>query len=135
MQRLPHLIVLLLILGIGIVGHQLTPAAGRLGTHEQLGLPLCLFHRALGIPCPSCGLTTSLATLLQGDWQNAWAIHPFGPLLALCLATIGCAALFGLCRPFRWSRVLRKPWSLRIVVGGTVCYVGVWMARLLIHGS
>ncbi|NBO19844.1 MAG: DUF2752 domain-containing protein, partial [Proteobacteria bacterium] len=37
----------------------LTPDARGLGTHEQLGLPPCGFYLWYGLPCPSCGMTTS----------------------------------------------------------------------------
>src|SRR5205085_6174191 len=38
-----------------------------MGTHRQLGLPPCNFQRLTGLPCPSCGMTTSFALLVRGD--------------------------------------------------------------------
>ena len=47
------------------------------GTHQQLGIPPCSMMMITGIPCPSCGMTTSISLLMHGDaaaaWQTNWA--------------------------------------------------------------
>lgn len=43
----------------------------RLGTHQQLGLPPCTFKEMVGVPCPSCGMTSSFSLLLHGDVLNS----------------------------------------------------------------
>jgi len=61
----------------------------RMATHQQLGLPECSFVTATGLPCPSCGLTTSFALTIRADWQNAARANWVGLLLALfCLGLI-----------------------------------------------
>jgi hypothetical protein len=71
-------------------------------THVQLGLPPCTFRVVTGVPCPSCGMTTSFALLVRGDVANSLRANAVGTLLAVfCLALIPwCLAcvLFG--RPF-----------------------------------
>lgn len=52
-------------------------------THRQLGLPPCTFHFATGVPCPSCGMTTSFALLMRGDVINSLRANSVGTLLAL----------------------------------------------------
>ncbi len=42
---------------------------------------LCPFLKLTGIPCPFCGLTRSLFSLLSGDPLQAFWYHPLGPLL------------------------------------------------------
>jgi hypothetical protein len=42
------------------------------GTHRQLGLPPCTLRSVTGVPCPSCGMTTSISLLLHGDLAAAW---------------------------------------------------------------
>jgi hypothetical protein len=69
----------------------------RLATHQQLGLPPCTFYFVTGLPCPSCGMTTSFALLVRGDVPNSLRANAVGTLLALfCLALIpwclACAA-------------------------------------------
>jgi hypothetical protein len=47
------------------------------GTHEQLGLPACLFREVLGIErCPSCGLTTAFTLAYHGELYPAIDTNP-----------------------------------------------------------
>lgn len=55
----------------------------RLATHQQLGLPPCTFYALTGWPCPSCGMTTSFALLVRGDFVNSLKANAVGTLLAL----------------------------------------------------
>jgi hypothetical protein len=71
-------------------------------THLQLGLQPCTFKTATGgLPCPSCGMTTSFSLLMHGDPLNSLKANWVGTLLALyCLVLIP----WGLA-----SVVLRRP--------------------------
>ena len=44
-------------------------------------LGVCLFKRITGIPCPSCGSTRSVLSLLKGDVLGALFWNPFGFIL------------------------------------------------------
>ena len=46
---------------------------------------LCLFKRVTGIPCPSCGSTRSVLSMLNGDFMAAIRWNPFGILLTMLL--------------------------------------------------
>src|SRR5260370_8203293 len=73
-------------------------------THTQLGLPPCNFKVVTGLPCPSCGMTTSFALLVHGDFRNSLRANAVGTLLAIfCLAFI--------------------PWSLFSAVRGRSLFV------------
>lgn len=52
------------------------------GTHRQLGLPPCTMLSTVGFPCPSCGMTTSIALLVHGDLPAACRANWAGVLLA-----------------------------------------------------
>lgn len=61
---------------------QLTPSPGGTGTHEQIGLNPCQFHLRTGIPCPSCGMTTSVAYFAQGRLLSSLYVQPMGAAVA-----------------------------------------------------
>ena len=51
-------------------------------TYPELGLPPCTFKYVTGLPCPSCGMTTSFALLMHGDLVNSLRANEVGTLLA-----------------------------------------------------
>jgi hypothetical protein len=57
--------------------------ARRMETHRQLNLPPCSFKTTTGLPCPSCGMTTSFALLMHGDPANSLRANAVGTLLAV----------------------------------------------------
>jgi hypothetical protein len=98
------------LVGVFTVACRLDPynadgTARRMETHRQLHLPPCSFKVATGLPCPSCGMTTSFALLMHGDPVNSLRANAVGTLLAVvCLLYIP----WGLA-----SAVLRRPLFLR----------------------
>ena len=74
-----------------LVGRLLQPSPGGVGTHEQLGLPPCGFLYFTGIPCPGCGLTTSVAYAAHLHFYESIATQPFGFVVFL-LATLSIPA-------------------------------------------
>ena len=88
------------ILGVGRV---LTPNPSGVGTHEQLGLPPCMFLKLTGIPCPSCGLTTSVAYAAHLQFGASFMAQPFGLLIALIAFLTVPAALLLLFGPASWK--------------------------------
>ena len=54
-----------------------------------MNLPDCTFKTMTGLPCPSCGMTTSFSLLMHGDPINSLRANWVGTGLALfCLALI-----------------------------------------------
>jgi hypothetical protein len=55
------------------------------GTHQgpPLNLPQCTFKEFTGLPCPSCGMTTSFSLLVHGDIWNSMRANFAGTALAL----------------------------------------------------
>ncbi|MFT4540279.1 MAG: hypothetical protein ACI841_005038 [Planctomycetota bacterium] len=89
--------VLLMCLAIGPALATLSlltkPDARGFGTHEQLGLPACGLRALLEVPCPACGVTTSVVLATRGRVLESLANQPFGFLLALTLVALFVAAL------------------------------------------
>jgi hypothetical protein len=57
-------------------------------THTQLRLPPCTFKWVTGLPCPSCGMTSSFSLLVHGDLWNSLLANAVGTLLALFLMAV-----------------------------------------------
>ena len=53
------------------VAAKLTPSPTGVSTHEELGLAPCQFLERTGIPCISCGMTTSFSHLRAATLQQA----------------------------------------------------------------
>lgn len=60
------------------VARALQASPGGVGTHTQLGLPPCSFLHLTGIPCPACGLTTSVAHAARFHFYESMITQPFG---------------------------------------------------------
>lgn len=75
-----------------------------LETHTQIGLPPCTFYQLTGLPCPSCGLTTSFALLMHGDLPNSVRANVVGTVLAAF-----------------WLALI--PWSLASALGRRLFFV------------
>jgi hypothetical protein len=59
------------------------------------GLPgwQCPLFRALGLPCPGCGMTRASVFLMHGEVKQAIVTHAFAPFILIALAIITiCAA-------------------------------------------
>lgn len=93
---------------LGLAG-MLEPDSSGFGTHRQLGLPPCTAVALLGIPCPTCGMTTSWSHLMHGELSASWAANPGGTCLAMVAALAGLWALIvsaqGRYRPLLTGRI------------------------------
>lgn len=58
-----------------------------------LGVPLRLFRPTTGAPCWGYGLSRSVSCSLRGMLSEAWAYHPFGPILATLLTGIAITSV------------------------------------------
>lgn len=108
---------------------RLEPDPRGYGTHRQLGLPECLFRVIFQRPCPACGLTTSVAWFVRGQWQAAIQANPAGVVLAVI-----CSGLIPWCWWSAWSGrmwVVDDPWMVLagLVTGWSAVVWLVWMIR------
>lgn len=129
--RLAALISMLVIVGLMITARTLTPSISGEGTHQQLGLPACSAILLWGIPCPSCGMTTSWAHLARGNFVAAAWANPGGLLLGLiALASLGPSCYFIISgrssRGSWYSAALALSLLLAIVVS-----IFHWIARIV----
>ena len=73
---------LLIFVVLGIWTH---PDPRGFGTHEQLGLPACRMIEWTGIPCPGCGVTTSVALFARGHFLESLRNQPLGFLVGIAI--------------------------------------------------
>ncbi len=102
--------------GVLSVAVYLTPNPAGMGTHEALGMPPCSFVLNAGLPCPTCGMTTSFSNVVRGRLIAAFLAQPAG--MVLCIATIILfaygvyVAVAGWTIDVNWDRI-----GMRLIVG------------------
>ena len=96
------------LVGWAVVGAAawLNPDARGFGTHQQLGLPPCMFEAYAHVPCPGCGLTTSFAHMAHGHLLQAFGAHLMGPFLFLLTLGVAVASPWAVRRALPLSAVL-----------------------------
>jgi len=114
-----------------LVSFWLEPDPAGLGTHTQLGIARCTWPATVGVPCPTCGMTTAFALTVRGRFIAAFRVQPMGMLLA---CTTFLVLLFALreawtLRAWRvnWYRV-RPLWCMAFV---TALVLGAWLYKIL----
>ncbi len=131
---------LLSVLSLGLIAGfclaaTLQPDPRGYGTHRQLGLPPCTVRLLFGIPCPSCGMTTSFASLMRGQLDQSFRANPAGLLLGLA-----CAALI----PWCWLSVfyarlcwIQRPVPAAVRLLGSISAVALiqWLVRIFYLSS
>jgi hypothetical protein len=90
---------------------------------------ICPFLTVTGFPCPFCGLTRSLLSLLAGEFAQAFWYHPIGPIVWGGMALFVSSSFVLLV--FRRRAELRIPGDLRAasVVTGVLL---VWIMNILL---
>jgi hypothetical protein len=72
----------------------LRPSPSGYGSHTELGLARCQFLERTGIPCPSCGMTTSWVWFAHGNIEASFYVQPMGTVLAVLAACTFWVALY-----------------------------------------
>lgn len=76
---------------------------------------VCPWRAATGIPCPLCGMTTSVKSSLRGDLPAAFAANP-GGVFAVALAL---------------ALIVWRPTSLKVPLGALVAGAGcLWVFQI-----
>src|SRR5689334_15070226 len=77
-----------------VVAARLNPSPKGVGSHRQLGLQECQFEARTGLPCPTCGMTTSFAHFVRGNIIASFWVQPMGTVLALMATMTFWTALY-----------------------------------------
>jgi hypothetical protein len=104
-------------------------------------LGYCGFKQRYGLPCPTCGMTTTVLTFARGRIFDAFYIQPAGALFCCVLVAAAflafVTAVFGVC--FRFIRRFFSEIKVRyIIIALTVIIAAGWavtLARALAAGD
>jgi len=88
-----------------LIARLLQPSADGFGTHRQLGLPPCAFLHFTGIPCPSCGLTTSVAHAARLHLYESVITQPFGVVVFISAVMSIPLSIYFIHRRVSWSKL------------------------------
>jgi hypothetical protein len=132
--RLVAMGVALACLSVLVVGMQLQPNGKEgIATHTQLGLQPCAFESRTGLPCPSCGFTTSVSYFAHGNVLASLYIQPMGFLIA-CGFAVGVwvgAYIAWTGRPVHRLMAMMPGKTLLIVL--LTIAIGGWGWKIAIH--
>lgn len=129
-ERIFLLLVVSGIVSVMATAALLTPDPRGFGTHLQLGLPECWFRSATGFNCPNCGMTTSFAWFVRGEWRRSFQANSSGSLLAV-LASVVCLWFLAVVIRGRWIGI-QSPGLLFVYVfaGWVALSLVFWWLRL-----
>lgn len=109
----------------------LTPNDGGMRTHQQLGLPGCTLLEVTGVPCPSCGMTTSFAHAANGQFIRSFLAQPFGMILAVVTAMTALVAGYIAVTGNNIVGYLRPVWNRRLGIFVGVLFIGAWVYKII----
>lgn len=107
---------------------------------EGLGVDLCTFHAATGLPCPGCGMTRAMSALSHGQLGAGLTLHPF-VVVAWPLAVFLAALAFAPERLVKRLEVRLQPLHLELQwlwwggLGALLLYGGLRALRVFLGGA
>ena len=93
-------------------------------------LGFCLAQRLLGMRCPGCGITRSIAALMRGDVRTAIALNLAGPVVLLYFLIGSWCVAAAVRRPHMQQQLLM--WNRRNEQGLLFGLLGAWVCHLII---
>jgi len=93
----------------------------------------CPFKAITGIPCPGCGMTRAMTSLIQGDFFNAALLNPFSFFLIFMLILSSMPRSY-IARQSQRTTILMRFFFIFITTLVAVYWIGdrVYQAILLI---
>jgi hypothetical protein len=116
-----------------VIATRLIPSPTGMGTHTQLGFEPCYFALQTGIPCPSCGMTTSYSWLARGNFPASFYVQPMGAVLGLATIVTFWAGLYVAVTGRSIYRLIRLGPTRYYVPSIVILAVAAWAWKIFIH--
>jgi hypothetical protein len=133
-QRMVALASAMACLLILAVACWLRPNPAGYGSHTFLpAMQKCQFLERTGLPCPSCGMTTSFTWFVRGNLLASFYVQPMGALLAMLTA---CWVWIGVYIAITGKPVYRLLWLIpaRYYLVSLLAFaIAAWGWKILIH--
>jgi hypothetical protein len=117
-------------ISLAALGLFVAPSPSGHGTHTQLGLPPCWTMELFGIPCPGCGVTTSVVLAAHGELARSFVNQPFGCALALCMASFVAWAVWAQLSGRDLASDMRRLPRKRLLLAALAICAVAWIDKL-----
>ena len=139
--RLLALVLATAAIAVLVTAVLIKPSPEGVGTHRQIHYlsptgetpPACELLRISGIPCPTCGMTTSFAWFVRGNWLASFYVQPMGFLLALLTGAFFWACLFIALTGAPLHRLLTQIRGVVWITGLVGFAIAAWGWKIFIH--
>ena len=131
--RVAALVLGLACLAVLVVAALLEPNSAGSGSHTGLGLQRCQFLDRTGVPCLSCGYTTSFTWFVRGNLAASVYVQPMGALLAAATACTVWVCLYVAATGRPVHRLLRLIPARRWLLPLLLFVVAAWGWKIFIH--
>ncbi|MCI0389516.1 MAG: DUF2752 domain-containing protein, partial [Acidobacteria bacterium] len=129
-DRIRYLVVAGSSTALLLIARLLRPSVDGVGTHRQLWLPPCAFLHFTGIPCPSCGLTTSVAHAARLHFYESVITQPFG-LVVFISAVLGIPlSIYFIYRRVPWSKLNRLRGRNLVIYLMIALFILSWLYKI-----
>jgi hypothetical protein len=125
--------VALACLSVLVTAASLRPSPTGVGSHQRIGLQSCAFLDRTGLPCPSCGMTTSYTWMVRGNLLASFYVQPMGAVLALLTGAAFWAGLYIVLTGRPAHRLLRLVPSGYYLVPLFTWAIVAWTWKIFIH--
>jgi uncharacterized membrane protein len=129
-DRIWYLVIAGLSIALLLVARLLRPSANGFGTHRQLGLPQCAFLHFTGIPCPACGLTTSVAHAARLHFYESAVTQPFGLVVFIFAVLSVPVSIYFIRRRVPWTRFNRLRCRKLVIRLAIALFILSWLYKI-----
>ncbi|MBI3834267.1 MAG: DUF2752 domain-containing protein [Planctomycetes bacterium] len=122
---------LLLSIGCALwwVAFRIFPSPAGFGSHVQLGLPPCSMPMLTGYPCPTCGMTTSVAFAARGQLASSFRAQPAGLILSLGMLAVIIGSTATMLTGQTWKKPRSNSPSLWVAMVIGIVILG-WLMKI-----